>query len=288
MENPRPPAIRPGAQTNHLLEHRHVTAFLARILADSRTEKLIIALILINAVTLGLETSPALMAAIGPVLHVIDKSLLAVFVLELAAKLVVHRLSFFKDPWNIFDFVVVAIALVPASGPLSVLRALRVLRVLRLVTVVPSLKRVVNALLGALPGMGSIILLLGLIFYVGSVMSTKLFGASFPEQFGTLWGSAYTLFQVMTLEGWSDGVVRPIMAQYPYAWVFFIPFILLTSFMALNLFIGVVVQAMQDEVTADAAQAVEEAVERADEPLVAELRALREEIARLANVVEGR
>lgn len=265
-----------------------MTAFLARILADKRTEHLIIALILINAVTLGLETSPAVMAAIGPALYAIDKTLLAIFVLELAAKLLVHRFAFFKDPWNIFDFVVVAIALVPASGPLAVLRALRVLRVLRLVTVVPSLKRVVNALLGALPGMGSIILLLGLIFYVGAVMSTKLFAAGFPEQFGTLWGSAYTLFQVMTLEGWSDGVVRPIMAQYPFAWVFFIPFILLTSFMALNLFIGVVVQAMQDEVTADAAKVVEEAVDRADEPLVAELRALREEVSRLATLVEGR
>jgi voltage-gated sodium channel len=265
-----------------------VIAWLARILSDPRTDKLIIALILINAVTLGLETSPSVMAAIGPALLVIDKALLAVFVLELVAKLIVHRLAFFKDAWNVFDFVVVAIALIPASGPLAVLRALRVLRVLRLVTVVPSLKRVVNALLGALPGMGSIILLLGLIFYVGAVMSTKLFAESFPEQFGTLWGSAYTLFQVMTLEGWSDGVVRPIMAQYPYAWLFFIPFILLTSFMALNLFIGVVVQAMQDEVTADAAQAVEDAVERADEPLVAEIRALRAEIARLAERVDGK
>lgn len=265
-----------------------MTALLARLLEDKRTERLIIALILINAVTLGLETSPAVMAAIGPVLLILDKIILAIFVLELLAKFVVYRLNFFKDPWNIFDLIVVGIALVPASGPLTVLRALRVLRVLRLVTVVPSLKRVVSALLGALPGMGSIILLLGLIFYVGAVMSTKLFGASFPEQFGTIWGSAYTLFQVMTLEGWSDGVVRPIMAEYPYAWVFFIPFILLTSFMALNLFIGVVVQAMQDEVTADAAQAVEDAVERADEPLVAELRALREEVSRLAKVVEDR
>jgi voltage-gated sodium channel len=265
-----------------------MTALLARLLEDKRTERLIIALILINAFTLGLETSPAVMAAIGPVLLILDKIILAVFVLELLAKFVVYRLNFFKDPWNIFDLIVVGIALVPASGPLTVLRALRVLRVLRLVTVVPSLKRVVSALLGALPGMGSIILLLGLIFYVGAVMSTKLFGASFPEQFGTLWGSAYTLFQVMTLEGWSDGVVRPIMGEYPYAWVFFIPFILLTSFMALNLFIGVVVQAMQDEVTADAAQAVEDAVERADEPLLAELRALREEVSRLAKVVEDR
>src|SRR5690606_25713114 len=164
------------------------------------------------------------------------------------AKLLVRGLRFFRDPWNLFDFVVVAIALVPASGPLTILRALRILRVLRLITIIPSLKRVVGALLGALPGMSSIVLLLVLIFYVGAVMATKLFGDTFPEWFGSLTASIYTLFQIMTLDSWSSGMVRPIMNAYPYAWVFFIPFILITTFTALNLFIGVVVSAMQSEI----------------------------------------
>jgi voltage-gated sodium channel len=97
------------------------------------------------------------------------------------------------------------------------------------------------------PGMGAIFLLLGLVFYVFSVMATKLFGASFPDWFGTIGASAYSLFQIMTLESWSMGIVRPVMQVYPYAWAFFVPFILCATFIALNLFIGVIVSAMQGE-----------------------------------------
>jgi voltage-gated sodium channel len=122
-----------------------------------------------------------------------------------------------------------------------------VLRVLRVITVVPSLRRVVGALVAALPGMGSIFLLLGLIFYVFSVMATKLFGQSFPNWFGTIGASAYSLFQIMTLESWSMGIVRPVMEVYPHAWAFFVPFILCATFIALNLFIGVIVSALQGE-----------------------------------------
>lgn len=261
---------------------------LEKLLADPRTERFILAVILINAITLGLETDAGMMERYGSVLVALDRTALAIFCLEIAAKLYVRGLRFFRDPWNVFDFAVVAIALLPASGQLSVLRALRILRVLRLITIVPSLKRVVGALLGALPGMGSIVMLLGLIYYVGAVMATKLFGASFPEWFGSIAKSAYTLFQVMTLESWSMGIVRPVMEVYPYAWAFFVPFILVTTFTALNLFIGVVVSAMQAEIDADRNQAVKDAVEEGEEPLVAEVKALRAELARLAQVIEQR
>lgn len=264
-----------------------MTELLRRLLANPLTERLILALIVLNAITLGLETDADIMARWGDWLHLLDKVFLSVFVAELLAKLWVQRLRFFRDPWNLFDFIVVAIALLPASGPLSVLRALRVLRVLRLITILPSLKRVVGALLGALPGMGSIMLLLALIFYVGAVMATKLFGADFPLHFGSIAKSLYTLFQVMTLEGWSDGVVRPIMEVHPYAWLFFIPFILATSFTALNLFIGVVVNAMESEIQADREEAAEHAVERAEAPILAELRALRAEVAALRAGIDG-
>lgn len=260
--------------------------FLERLLANPRTERAILALILLNAVTLGLETDAGLVARYGDILHGLDRFALTVFILEILAKLRVQGLRFFRDPWNVFDFAVVAIALVPASGPLTVLRALRVLRVLRLVTIVPSLRRVVGALLGALPGMGSIVLLLGLIFYVGAVMATKLFGQSFPDWFGSVADSLYTLFQVMTLESWSMGIVRPVMEVYPYAWLFFVPFILATSFTALNLFIGVVVSAMQVEVEVDRKQKLEEAVSKGEEPLVAEVKALRQQIERLSSRLE--
>ena len=220
---------------------------LRQIVTSPRTERFILALIILNAITLGLETSAWVMDRVGPVLLVLDKIVLGIFVVEVVARIAVHRLAFFKDPWSLFDFGVVAIALVPAAGPFSVLRALRILRVLRMITIVPSLKRVVGALISALPGMGSIVLLMGLIFYVASVMATKLFGADFPQWFGSIPASAYSLFQIMTLESWSMGIVRPVMEVHPYAWMFFVPFILCTTFTMLNLFIGIVVNAMQAE-----------------------------------------
>jgi voltage-gated sodium channel len=262
-------------------------ALLERALAHPFTERFVLVVILINAITLGLETDARVMARFGQWLLLLDKAALAVFCVELAAKLYVRRLQFFRDPWSVFDFIVVAIALLPASGPLTVLRALRILRVLRLVTIVPSLKRVVGALLGAMPGMASIVMLLTLIFYVGAVMSTKLFGEAFPEWFGSVAASFYTLFQVMTLESWSMGIVRPVMEIYPYAWLFFIPFILATSFTALNLFIGVVVSAMQAEIDSDRDRVMEQAVAKGEEPLVNEVRELREQVTQLIARIEA-
>jgi len=222
------------------------------------------------------------MARYGWLLELIDHIILAVFVVELTARITVHRLAFFRDPWSLFDLFVVAVALVPASEQFSVLRALRVLRVLRLITTVPALKRVVAGLLAGLPGMGSIVMLIGLLYYVFAVMATKMYGDDFPDQFGSLGASLFTLFTVMTLEGWVDGVVKPIMEKFPYAWIFFITYIVICTFMVLNLFIGVVVNAMQD-VNAEAEEAEREAertmIEEETGPLIQEVRSLRREIA---------
>jgi len=250
------------------------------ILARPITERTIMTLILINAVTLGMETSPSIMAEWGNVILWVDKALLTVFVIEIAARLYVHRGAFFRDPWSVFDLIVVAIALIPATGSLSVLRALRVLRVLRLITILPSLRRVVAGLITALPGMGSITLLLLIIFYVFAVMATKLFGEDFERLFGTLGASAFTLFQIMTLEGWAQEIVRPVMDRYPFAWLFFIPYIVVTTFMVLNLFIGVVVSAMQKE-TEQLTETVKQAETEIEGHILAELRALRAEVAEL-------
>ena len=216
-------------------------------LEASLVQRSLIALILLNALVLGLETSQTLMAQWGDWLQMADQAILAVFVIEIALRLLVHRLAYFKDAWNVFDFVVVAIALVPASGPLAVLRALRVLRVLRLITLVPSMKRVVGGLLSALPGLGSVSMIIGIIFYVAAVIATQLFALQFPALFGDLGRTAFTLFQVMTLEGWAMEVVRPVMAVYPWAWVFFFTFILCSTFTLLNLFIAVIVNAINQE-----------------------------------------
>ena len=228
---------------------------LQRFLERADVQRAVLALIVLNAVVLGLETSDTLVARHGAWLQLLDQALLAAFVLEIGLRLVAWRGAFFRDPWSVFDFAVVAIALVPASGPFAVLRALRVLRVLRVLTLVPSMRRVVGGLLAALPGLGSIAMVLLLVYYVFGVIATQVFGDRFPDWFGTLGRSLYTLFQVMTLESWSMGIVRPLMEVFPYAWTFFIPFILVATFTMLNLFIGVIVSAMQGFATADAAAA---------------------------------
>lgn len=248
-------------------------------------QHLLIALILINAAVLGLETSPSIMAAWGSWLVAADRAILAIFVVEIILRLLAHRLAYFRDPWNVFDFLVVAIALVPASGPLAVLRALRVLRVLRLITLVPSMKRVVSGLLSALPGLGSVAAIIGLIFYVAAVIATKLFAADFPEWFGSLGASAFTLFQVMTLESWAMGIVRPVMAVYPAAWIFFLVFILASTFTLLNLFIAVIVNAIQSEGSTEVQDAADDDAQR----LRAEMNELRAALlATQAMLVEKR
>lgn len=263
---------------------------LAAWIEQPRVQRTVIALIVVNAVILGMETSTAISAQWGVLLAALDAAILAVFVVEIALRISVHRSAFFRDPWSMFDFVVVAIALVPASGPFAVLRALRVLRVLRLLTMVPSMRRVVGGLLAAIPGLASVIAIIGIIFYVAAVIATQLFGERFPDWFGHLGESAYTLFQIMTLESWSMGIVRPVMEVYPQAWLFFVPFILVATFTMLNLFIAIIVNAMQAHTAAQqdsTVTAVTEATREVDQHvqehlarIEAELRALRDKLAR--------
>ena len=260
------------------------------LVCSPKTERLVTALIVVNAVTLGLETSATINEALSPWIGWLDKAIVAVFVIEIAARLVAEGPSFFRRGWNLFDFAVISVTLIPATGNLSVLRALRILRVLRLVSVVPQMRKVVEALLHAIPGLGSISSLLLLVFYVGAVMATRMFGEAFPEWFGSVGASMYSLFQIMTLESWSMGIVRPVMETFDWAWAFFVPFILLTSFAVLNLFIAVIVDAMQTLHTADREEttAVLRQVTEAEasflatelEGLRSEIRALKEEIGR--------
>ncbi len=246
------------------------------LIEDVRFDRAITALIVANAITLGLETSPAVVARFGGLLHVIDRTALGVFVVELLSRFFVYRTRFFHDPWRVFDFVIVGIALMPASGGFGVLRALRVLRVLRLVSLVPSMRGVVSALLTALPGMASIVGLLALVLYVSAVLATNLFRAIAPEFFGDLGASLFTLFQVMTVEGWPD-IARGVMAQSPYAWMFFVAYLLIATFMVLNLFIAVVVNAMQSQVTED----LKDDGEAHTRLILDEVRSLRQEIEAL-------
>ncbi len=253
-------------------------------IAQPVVERALIALILINALILGLETFPAIMERYGVALKALDAIILAIFVIELTLRMVAHGFRFFRDPWSIFDFTVVAIALIPASGPLAVLRTLRVLRVLRILTLMPSMRRVVSGLVSALPGLSSVVMLMGLIFYVAAVVATGLFGEQFPQWFGSLGETGYTLFQVMTLESWSMGIARPVLEAYPYAWIFFVIFILITTFTMLNLFIAVIVNANQAEHDVENANFVEEQHEQTR----AQIQGLAAEIATLKSLLEDR
>ncbi|GIH96198.1 ion transporter [Planobispora siamensis] len=250
------------------------------VLETSRFQQMIITVIVINAATLGLETSADVVGRYGTALTIVDHIALYVFVAELAAKVYVYRGRFFRDPWNLFDASIVLVSLLPTAGGLSVLRALRILRALRLISVVPSLRRVVTALLTAVPGMTSIVLLLGLVLYVAAVMSTKLYQSTAPAYFGDLPTSLFTLFQMMTGDGWSD-ITREVMDEHPWAWVFFVLFMLVCTFVVLNLFIAVVVSAMEEEHAEESVQATEEL----GTVVLAELAALRAEVRELRDRV---
>ncbi len=254
---------------------------LCRFFDSMGWEKFIILVIVINAVTLGLETSPAMVQRFGPLLDIVSAIVMVIFVVEIVLRIYARGLDFWRRPWCLFDFSVVLISVMPATGQLSILRALRILRVLRLVSIVPSMRRVVAGLLTALPGMGSIMTLLLLLLYVFSVMATNLYGERFPEMFGNIGASAFTLFQVMTLEGWAGDVVRPVMKIYPWAWLYFTIFILTTSFAVLNLFIGIIVDAMQSVQEEEHREEREE--EKAEQAaILEEMGALRAEITRLS------
>ncbi len=238
-------------------------------------QRLIVALILVNAAVLGLETSPEMMSRAGGLLVAVDRLCLAVFLAELVIKLIAYRSRFWRSGWNIFDFGVVAVAIVPGAGPWAVLRSLRVLRVLRLLTVIPSLRKVVAAFLHSIPGLAGVVAVMSIFFYTAGVLATRLFGEQYPDWFGSLPASLYTLFQVMTLESWSMGIVRPVMETHPWAWAFFVPFIVIATFTILNLFIGIIVSTMQELSGLPDANAVRTEATDLLERLEADIKSLR-------------
>ena len=250
---------------------------LERLVTHPRFERFVIGVIVVNAIALGLETSQTVMGAIGGFLHWLDFFIICFFVFEVVARMIVFRGKFWRDPWSLFDLAVVTVTLMPATGNFSVLRALRILRVLRIVSALPSIRRVVTGLLNAIPGMSSILFLLTLINYIFAVLTTKLYAASHPEFFGTIGASFFTLFQIMTLEGWSGEVVRPVMKDHPYAWAVFVPYIVVVTFAVLNLFIGIVVDAMQSQSDEER----DEESEREYKHIISEIHSLRDEIREL-------
>lgn len=252
---------------------------LAHRVESPRFQHFVVGVILFNAAILGVETSPAAMDRFGQPLRILDKLCLAVFLIEIGSRLVAYRLHFFRSGWNVFDFAVVGVALIPGAGPWAVLRSLRVLRVLRLLTVIPSLRKVVAAFLHAIPGLGGVILLMGIFLYTSAVLATNLFGAQYPQWFGSLGGSLFSLFQILTLEGWAD-MARAIMETHAWAPLFFVPFIVIATFTVLNLFIGIIVSTMQELAMAPEKKADDPGTVELISRMEADLKKLRAQIIR--------
>lgn len=216
-----------------------------RKLYASLIDKFIIALIFINSITLGIETSELLYAKYKTYLIWIDRIILWIFVLELSIKLLIMRSRFFKNGWNIFDMIVISISCIHVDSNIAILRSLRILRLFLLISFMPKLRFIVESLLNALQGIISITILLVLIFYVFGVMATHLFRNIAPENFGYLGISLASLFQVMTLDGWTS-IIRPLIQIDPRSYLFFVPFILLTSYVILNIFIAIIINGMRE------------------------------------------
>lgn len=270
-------------------------------------ENTIIGLIIVNSIILGLMTSERFMDVFGGLALFLDRLILGVFVLEIAMRFAARGRAYFSSGWSWFDIFVVSIAFAPTAPGLQVLRAFRVFRLLRLFSIVPKMRRVIGGFFLALPGMAGVVGVLGVIFYVSAVITTSAFGhmtladaapGATPEDietvkqlFGTLGRSFFTLFQLMTLENWADGIVVPTMKVAPAAIWFFMPYMVITAFAVLNLFIGIIVDSMQDEreeaverarraLSETVEEEVDETTAKLDEAL-SELKALRQEVAAL-------
>ena len=260
-----------------------------RFVEGALFQNFILAVIIINSILLGVMTYPKIMTVAGPLLHLICNICVGIFTIEIILKLYVYGKNFFKSGWNNFDFIIVAISLVPTGSAFSsfrVFRILRALRALRLITQLEKLRVIVQAIIDSIPNVGWASVLLLIIFYIFSIMGTTLFAADFPDWFGSIGKSMYTLFQVMTLESWSMGIARPVISLHPFAWMYFISFILISSFIVMNVIVGVVVNAIS-EISADIKKQKETKrliTNKAD--LRHELFRLKEQIALVENLIE--
>ena len=239
----------------------------------------ILCVICLNALVFGVQTSLCARQCCGGWLNKIDLLCLAVFTVELALKIVVYNRRFCRDPWNVFDFIVVAVSFIPDCGIFSAIRLFRILRVFKLISGIRHMRIILEAIVKSVKGIMWTGLLLVLIYYVYGIIGTHLFGASFDDWFGSLGKSVYSLFQIMTLESWSMGIARPVIAVYPYAWIYFVSYILMTSFLVMNIVVGIVLTSITE-----CCQAEEPVAKKSS--LKDELSKLKEQIAAVEAALE--
>lgn len=219
-----------------------------RVANNSAFQNFVLAVILVNAVLVGLETSKDLVRDYGGLFDLINFAIQAIFVFEIGVRILSYGpnfLRFFRDPWNVFDFVIVVFALLPAGGQFAtVARLARLMRVVRLVSIFPELRLIVGTMLRSLSSMGNVILLLSLVMYVYGVLGYHLFGERDPENWGTLGLALLTLFEVLTLEGWVE-LQNIGMEESSWVWLFYASYVLLAVFIVVNLFIAVVINNLE-------------------------------------------
>ncbi len=235
----------------------------------------VLVLIIANALILGAETFPGVNERAGIALLVMDRLIVYAFVAEISLRMFAEAGSYFKKGWNVFDFLVVLVSLIAATSGLAALRAFRVLRVLRVITVIPRMRIVVSALLDSIPGIASVGVVIALIVYVFAVIAANLYGGAHPEIFGNVFTAMYTLFQVMTLEGWPE-IAASVAETHPRSWIFFLTFVMIATFTMLNLFVAIVVRVVEE----DSESVVEDVIEN-QHKIQREISALRGDIQTL-------
>lgn len=219
-----------------------------RFIENKYVTNFILAVIIYNSLALGLLTYPEVRNNFEPYLSWSCVVCVVIFTIEIFIKLYVYGKDFFKDGWNNFDFILVAMSWIPTGGAFSSFRAFRVfraLRALRLVTHLKKLQIIIEAIIEAIPNVIWASILLVLIFYIFSIIGVTTFSQDYPEWFGTIGKSMFTLFQITTLEGWPD-IAREVMSKFPLSCVYFISFILMSTFIVINVIVGVIVDAISE------------------------------------------
>ena len=260
-------------------------------------QNFILGVIVFNCVLMGLQTSAVLTAKCGDLLNLLDNICLGIFIVELGLKIIAYNKNFLKDGWNIFDTIIVLMSLFSSMAFLSSLRIFRIFRVFRslkalksfrgfrMISSLKKLQVIIMAIVKSLPSIAWTGGLLLLVYYIFALMGVSFFGAAFPEWFGDLGKTMYTLFQVMTLESWSMGIARPVMEAYPAAWLYFVPFVLISSFIVMNVVVGIVVNAISDVTANDKQEEIKDSAEENSENksdrIQLEMQAIREHMENL-------
>lgn len=255
--------------------------FSIRLVENKWFDRIIIALIIVNAAVLGLETSPDLNAKFGGLFAFINHFVLGVFILEAVIKITAvapHVNKYFKNGWNLFDFTIIMLSLVPATGQFAMIaRLARLLRVLRLISALPELRLIVSTLLRSIPGMANVMLLMSVVFYIYAIMGFHLFHEHDPEHWRNVGISLLTLFRIVTLEDWTD-VMYKGMELAPAAWIYFVSFVVFGTFVMINLFIAIVINNL-DEAKAEKLKELRQPVGR--DAIINELKEVEERLGRL-------